>query len=811
LQTVWKNLQIRDVLWGIVGGCVGAALVPFGLAWLGQSWMAASGRISAHLPNLRAPIIAAMLSLLALILPRFYRKSLCLFRSWQAGLVRGTTFTWAIATFSYWVKGKHLLLFIAGGAAFQIVTVVRQRLRKGQECTTEDIAELVPHQDRGSVTGIGFDQPIESWKEDAIGRQDFVEMVLTRVLVDREPAVGITADFGEGKSSVLHLINRCIEHSGKAIPVPFRTWLPGSEGTFLDSLFGTATAAIRARYFLPGWRSTFRKYGRAVLGVIPKSWGFLTDLLPADSQFSQIEELTRLFSRLPLRIVFLLDEIDRMHEEELTVLLKILRGAPEITNVSYVCAFSKDALARLVSPTELQFGSRYLDKFFPVQLQLPRVDHDLRERLFSDRLSAILDREEAFPSEDSKKRFEDARNSLWYDALEKQLTNFRLLGQILRAFQSSFHLLKQEVNPFDLLIIETIRLLLPDTYEFIYRNGAYFHDSPGGIERWNRTQFELDQESRKKAAFATFDAHFDGLTKTDGDLARSLLARIFPSVKDYFREKSKGFGPLAIPDSERDRRISDSRYFPRYFIYAVPATRFGEKETERFIASIREADERGVTSVVDATLPGTERDDLRRIDFLRRLVDRASQIPDRQARWLAADMAKRTSEMLSLHIAYQVAKGLVLTLAARFQGTSELQRVLEDVVLKAGSDRFASDIVYSTVSQRKYADEITDWKDFDAEQIKKAFGQRMKLRHPKPVSGILPSNADDSLAFSRWKVYVPEDATYLNEFFQSAFDFDVRNVGVFLQWLLPGNVGYEGSPIKFILPSILPRRKSLRA
>lgn len=218
--------------------------------------MAASGRISAHLPNLRAPIIAAMLSLLALILPRFYGKSLCLFRSWQAGLVRGTTFTWAIATFSYWVKGKHLLLFIAGGAAFQIVTVVSQRLRKGQECTPEDIAELVPHQGGGSVTGIGFDQPIESWKEDAIGRQDFVEMVLTRVLVDREPAVGITADFGEGKSSVLHLINRCIEHSGKAIAVPFRTWLPGSEGTFLDSLFGTATAAIRARYFLPGWRST---------------------------------------------------------------------------------------------------------------------------------------------------------------------------------------------------------------------------------------------------------------------------------------------------------------------------------------------------------------------------------------------------------------------------------------------------------------------------------------------------------------------------------------------------------------------------
>ena len=112
--------------------------------------------------------------------------------------------------------------------------------------------------------------------------------------------------------------------------------------------------------------SVFKKYGRIVLGVVPKSGEFLAHLLPSDTQSGQIEELTGLFSHLPVRVVFLLDEIDRMHEEELAVLLKILRGAPELDNVSYMCAFSKDALARLISPDDLQFGCRYLDKFFPV-------------------------------------------------------------------------------------------------------------------------------------------------------------------------------------------------------------------------------------------------------------------------------------------------------------------------------------------------------------------------------------------------------------------------------------------------------------
>ena len=587
------------------------------------------------------------------------------------------------------------------------------------------IAEWIPRGAKSSISDIGFDKPIETWKEDAVGRQDFVATVLTRILVDSAPALGISADFGEGKSSVLHLIQSSIERGGKAIAVPFRTWLPGSEDTFLESLFGTATAAIRKKYFLPSWRSVFKKYGRIVLGVVPRSWDFLAHFLPSDTQSEQIEELTELFSHLPVRVVFLLDEIDRMHEEELAVLLKILRGAPELTNVSYVCAFSKDALARLISRDDLQFGYRYLDKFFPVQLPLPRIDGDLRDRLFTGRLSDILELEKVFPSEGARKKFDDARTSLWYSALKDRLTNFRAMGQLLRGFHNSLHVLKSEVNVFDLLVIECVRMLLPGTYEFIYQNGRYFHDSPGGIERWNRTQgFEIEDGARKKAISSGLEAYFDKLGREDRELALALLSRIFPSVKDYNREKSKGLGPLVISDSTEERRISDANFFSRYFEYAVPATMFGEREMDDFIASVHEADERGIGSVLDTTLPDNEPDDLRRIHFLRRLRTRVAEIPAKQARLLAVAMAERTLGMLSDHIAYQVLKGDVLALAAHFQGTPKLQEVLAEVVQAAGSDMFASDIVYSSVSAREKADEITNWNGFDAEEIKKAFGSK---------------------------------------------------------------------------------------
>ncbi len=797
MRSVWTRFHPRDYLWGMFFGSLGAVIASIGRVWLEQFWAGAVRSIAARVPNFRAPIIAALLALLTLVLWEFFKKSVCLFRSWGVGLIRGSGVVWAAAAFSYWTTGKHLLVFAAIVLVFEILCNFKERRRKPEAYTVDQIATWVPRKARSSVSAIEFDRPIDNWEQDAVGRQSFVETVLTRVLLNAEPAIGITADFGEGKSSVLHLIRTSIDQGNRAIAVPFRTWLPGSEETLLDSLFGTATAAIRTKYFLPSWRSIFSRYGRAVLGVMPKSWALIRDVLPPNSQSSQIEELTRLFSRLPVRVVFLLDEIDRMHEEELTVLLKILRGAPELSNVSYICAFNKEALAKLVSAADSQFGCRYLDKFFPVQLQLPRIDEDLRERLFSDRIAELLENERVLRADGAKKRFDDMRNSLWYSALEGRLTNFRSVGQVLRGFENSLRVLKNEVDISDLLVIECLRILLPGTYEFVYQNGRYFHDSSGGIERWNRTQIEIDQEARKKATSAALDAHFEGLARPDRELARNLLCLIFPSVRAYFLEKSKGLGPLMTRDSEGEGKISDFDFFSTYFNYAVPSTKFGEKEMGQFIAAIRDASEETVGATVDATLPEIGRDDLRRIHFLRRLRARASQIPEKQAGWLASVLAERTSEMLSTEVVYIVMKGVVFALAARLQGTPELQRVLENVVQRAGSDRFASDIVYSSVS-KKSADEVTNWDGFDSEHIKKVFGHRMRLRHPKPVAGILHSNLDDPLAFSRWRLYIPEDMPYLVEFFRSAFDFSIENLGMFLQWLLPGNVGYEGGAIKFI-------------
>jgi len=788
--------RIREMLYGVLAGSLAGALVPIGLAWLGYPWSAAAQRVSAAATSHRAPIVVALLAILALILERFFQKSAALFRSWQSGMVRGVSVVWATCTFLCWMRGHYWILFIAAAAIFQVLTEVVQAHRPVQPFTRQQIAAWIPRSPKSSVTSITFDKPIESWAQDAIGRQNFVETVLSRVLIHGEPAIGITADFGEGKSSVLHLIRDSINRGERAIAVPFRTWLPGSEEAFVDSLFGTATVAVRSKFFLPGWQSTFKKYRRAVLGLVPNSWTFLTDLLPPDSQAGRIDELTRLVSKLPVRVIFLLDEIDRMHAEELTILLKVLRGAPELTNVSYIGAFSKDAVARVLSPDDENFGRQYLEKFFPVELRLPAIDEDLRQYLFLHQIDAILEeRPESFKEPDSRKHFDENLMDLWQQALKRRATSFRLLGQILRAFESSFQDIGGEVNAFDLLTIECVRLLLPDTYEFVYQNRQHFCSPPKGIERWSSDFTEIDEQARTKARAIAFNTYFKNVPEAAKNLALILLAMIFPTVDNYARENS--LHTPVIRDRSTERRISDADFFTRYFTYAVPATRFGEEDMDKFIELVRDVNSGQLGSKVKEFYPTTERDDLRRLDFLRQLIRRAGEIGEHQSELLAVYLAEHSSDMRSEDIAYILTRSLVLKLASRLQGSAQLLECLRIIVLHADSDRFASDITCACVSARDSTDEISNWMGVDPGQISAAFGERMRALRPRSVA-TLQLSSENVLAFIRWRLYVPADVPHITDYFRSAFDSDIRNLGIFLEWLLPGNVHYNDGPIKFV-------------
>jgi hypothetical protein len=91
VRSLWTRFRTRELLWGVAYGSFAAVLFDTARKWLSTLWASGSGTAPISNPSSQAPIAVAMIAAFCLIFPRFCRKSACLFRSWKAGLIRGTT------------------------------------------------------------------------------------------------------------------------------------------------------------------------------------------------------------------------------------------------------------------------------------------------------------------------------------------------------------------------------------------------------------------------------------------------------------------------------------------------------------------------------------------------------------------------------------------------------------------------------------------------------------------------------------------------------------------------------------------------
>src|ERR1039458_4023813 len=99
--------------------------------------------------------------------------------------------------------------------------------------SVEDDLRVSPHVRSLAGTQLSdSDDPISTWKEDALGRASLVDSMCVKLMIAKSPVLAVFGEFGIGKTSTLNLLS---EHlSDKAIVVSFSTWLPGSQETLTD-------------------------------------------------------------------------------------------------------------------------------------------------------------------------------------------------------------------------------------------------------------------------------------------------------------------------------------------------------------------------------------------------------------------------------------------------------------------------------------------------------------------------------------------------------------------------------------------------
>lgn len=534
------------------------------------------------------------------------------------------------------------------------------------------------------------DDPIKEWPEDILGRAPIINAISFSVLISKTPVLALFGELGSGKTSVLNLLEDHMRKKvkRKAILVFFNTWLPGSAESLSSYLLDDIARECSGQYVVPGIRKDARKLALATAKSVPLL-SSLSEMLSSSTQREDIQRLADAISRLPRRVVVLLDEVDRMQKKQILELLKVLRGLSVSQNLSFVCAFDRERMERQVTGDFTSKSNVYFEKFFPASINLPVLDADALKAIGVRRLVSTLDSQGWFEVGADRDTYTKEIEKIWDDLIAPFCQTPRAIGLLVNDVSAASLPLRGEVNPVDLTLIEMLRRFEPSVYEVAWR---YRETLAGPEDSLARYHYRSDEQKAafKKSLIEELSKSVAGAERLD--TVKRVLGNLFPLFAEIDGRRPWARGPKQ-EGAEAEKKIANPSLIRAYFHQKLPEELFSSKEMSSFLRRIEDApnvDSRA--QELFHVLDSMEKGDPKRENFLEKLSDRMKTMDlNLSTELVHACMLAASKYNYDFFVGMGEAGDALRMVIRVAERTPSEQRVafLSQCILEAGDDTFA--------------------------------------------------------------------------------------------------------------------------
>ena len=427
------------------------------------------------------------------------------------------------------------------------------------------------------------DKPINLKEQDRFNRYKFSNRIADTIIKrnsDEGLVIGLYGIWGEGKSSVLNMIEDELKKSEEILIVKFNPWRFKDEDALILNFFKNISESLD--------RELNTKIEK--IGSFLKKYGGVTSVLNFDlseigKSFSdtQIEDLKSrvndFLKESKKKIVVVIDDIDRLDKQELFSLFKLIKLTGDFSKTYYILSFDDEMVASAIGERFAEgnrnSGHNFLEKIIQVPLRIPQaLSKDLLNFTF-ELLNEVLKENEVELGTD-----EDQNVGLLISQnILLRIKTPRLAIRYANSLSFLIPLQKGEVNISDLILFEGIKIFYPKHYEFIKSSPEYF------IQSYNE-RFSYGKDNKKVDEFKTkTDQLGEDLTKNERHAVIDLMEHLFPIVKEALGNYS-----YVNTNLTKEKRIASSKYFDRYFIYSVPKNDISDIYFEDYIKGLNTKD-----------------------------------------------------------------------------------------------------------------------------------------------------------------------------------------------------------------------------
>ncbi len=631
------------------------------------------------------------------------------------------------------------------------------------------------------------DRPLSSKSDDKLNRAPFAERVagVLRGLPKGEGlVVGIHGPWGDGKTTVLNLLQADLAADEATATVVFNPWRFTDEPAMLAGFFRVLAGVIRAKLTTRGEdiAGLVEKIGRYA-SVVNDRFGRAGDIAGAMAEPSLEDlrsRLSEVLAKADKRLVVLVDDIDRLDKHETHTLFRLIKACADFPNVCYVLAFDDVAVAKSLGERygagDEASGRAFLEKIIQVPLKLPiAMKEDLRSLCFQQVDLALSAAEIELTREDG-----GSFVSGFDRGISIRLDTPRAAKRYGNGLMFALPMLKGEVNIVDLLLIEAVRGFYPAIYDIVRAN----HEEFSGVESEHRRR-----GSDGPRAAVLLKPLVDALSSEEQEAIKSLLKGLFPRLGNAYG--GGGYGSSWLSPWGKAKRISSPDYCPRYFSYSVPKSDVRDSEMDALYAKAAKEAAAEVGKDIAAFFTGGK---------AKRVIERMRQneegAPPNAVASLCVAIAESAKHIPNppafYHFAEPVSQaGILISHLLRRLPTGEPRVTLAKQVIEAADPLwFGAEVLgwLHVTDDADKADSNTLTKD-EVKEVGKALVERIKARAAtgEPLFNVDVSQ-EQSLLYEWWRV---EGREPVQSHLSSVFAKDPKSIALFLQAMAPRSWGQD--------------------
>lgn len=315
-------------------------------------------------------------------------------------------------------------------------------------------------------------------KYDLFGRKPIIINLCNSIIMSKINndcfTIGVIGEWGSGKSTIINFAKQELKDTKDFIIIDdFDPWTINSEDALILAMYNTIIENLgeNISYFKR------KKVQNALLNVttdipyIGKGLGnFFKSRIDDYSEYKEIKaDLEEKLKKSKKRLVFIIDNLDRMSKKNLLFLLTLTGTLFKLPNITYIVAYDKERLNKILDPNEI--NPKYIEKLINKEILIPKIHNSDKQYIFYNCLKNFLKENDEIFSIKINQIVDEINNTVFMKIASKfyNIRDFiRFINFISYDINYSFLVVYLDRN--DFLIMKTIQFLDYELYQKIYKN-----------------------------------------------------------------------------------------------------------------------------------------------------------------------------------------------------------------------------------------------------------------------------------------------------------------------------------------------------